>query len=170
MRMTITIVLMAMMMMASTPGRVAGQVARAAIGTAVGVAGGAAITLSVVVARARLQGVYLDSADDLISWQSAPMILTPAVGLAFGLAGEEALEGSVIGSTSGMLAGAAIGAGIGWAMSADQEAPWAGGVIGAGLGMTIGGLSLGLRNYLKHRSESEDGDMTPARFEVRLPL
>lgn len=168
--MTTTLVLLFMLAAGTAPQRALAQVGRAAIGTAVGVAGGAAITLSVVVARARLQEVYLDSAEDLIHWQSAPMLLTPAVGLAFGLAGNEPLRGSVIGSVGGMVLGAAAGSGIGWAMSADPEAPWAGGVIGAGLGMTIGGLTLGIRNWLRSRDEEAAEAAAPTRFEIRLPL
>jgi hypothetical protein len=146
-----------------------GQVARAAAGGAVGVAGGAVITLSVIVARARWQGVYLDSADDLIHWQSAPMIFTPAVGVFVGLAGKDPLVASVIGSSVGMAAGVVAGAGLGWMLSSSQEWPWAGGVIGAGVGMTIGGLTLGTRALLRQQSEGT-GEAPAARIGVRLPL
>lgn len=155
----------------SSPSSAFGQVAKATMGTAVGVAGGAVITMSVIVARARFQGEYLDAAEDLIHWQSLPMILTPAVGLAFGLAGKEALKGSVIGSTSGMVVGAALGAGVGWLSSSDLEAPWAGGAIGAGVGMTAGGLYLGIREWLKARNEDAALEARdPVRLEIRLPL
>lgn len=173
MRMTIWAFMLALSMISTFPQRALGQVARPAIGTAVGIAGGAVITLSIVVARARFQEIYLDSAEDLIHWQSAPMLLTPAVGLTFGLAGPEALKGSVIGSTSGMLVGTAVGAGIGWITSADPEAPWAGGVIGAGVGMTLGGLGFGIRNWIEHRND-RGGDAFLAeegpRVEFRIPL
>jgi hypothetical protein len=148
--------------------RVVAQVGRAAMGTAVGVGGGAVITISVIVARARFQNVYLASVEDLIHWQSLPMILTPAVGAAFGFASREAFIGSVIGSTSGMLIGTAVGAGVGWLVSPQAAAPWAGGAIGAGAGMTVGGLFLGIRGWLESREDEDGGD--PLRFEVRLPI
>lgn len=147
------------------------QATKAAIGTAVGVGGGAVITMSVVVARARFEGKYLESVDDLIHWQSVPMILTPAVGLFFGLAGTKPLNQSIIGSVTGMAAGAAVGAGIGWLISPEQEAPWAGGVIGAGAGMVVGGLLLGGRAYLESRKEDDPGaGGEPARIVIRLPI
>ena len=150
-----------------------GQVRRAALGTAVGVAGGAVITMSAIVARAKFQAEYLESPNDLIHWQSAPMILTPAVGLVFGLAGWKPLQQSIIGSTSGMVVGAAVGAGVGWLLSADAESPWAGGIIGSGVGMTLGGLFLGTRAWLSTRGSDdeellEEPDAT--RLEVRIPL
>lgn len=144
------------------------QVARGVAGGAVGVAGGAMITLSVVVARARWQGEYLESIDDLIHWQSVPMILTPAVGVFFGVSGKEPFIASVIGSTSGLVAGAAVGAGLGWLLSTSTEWPWAGGVIGAGAGMTLGGLGLGVRALLRQRDG--DGAEEPTRIGVRLPI
>ena len=153
------------------PERAMAQVARAAIGTGVGVAGGVVVTMSVVVARARFQGVYLDSGEDLIHWQSAPMLIAPAAGLVFGLAGKDPLRGSIIGSTSGLLVGAAAGAVTGWLVSATPEGPWAGGVIGAGLGMTIGGLGLGIKEMLEDRNQGPDeGGDDPTRIIFTLPL
>lgn len=150
----------------------AGQATKAAIGTAVGVGGGAVITMSAVVARARFEGRYLESVDDLIDWQSLPMLLTPAVGLFFGLGGAKPLNASIVGSVSGMAIGAAVGAGIGWLSASDQEAPWAGGVIGAGAGMVVGGLFLGGRAWLESRKNKDDPGTAEdaARIEFRLPI
>lgn len=148
-----------------------GQATKAAIGTAVGVGGGAVITMSAVVARARFEGRYLESVDDMLDWQSLPMILTPAVGLFFGLGGTKPLNASIIGSVSGMAVGAAVGAGVGWLAASDQEAPWAGGVIGAGAGMVVGGLYLGGRAWLQSRKEGDGPDGgEPVRIEFRLPI
>lgn len=140
-----------------------------AIGTAVGVAGGAVVTIGIVVARARWEHEYLDSADDLIHWQSAPMIIAPAAGLLFGLAGKDALVGSIIGSSAGLVAGAGIGAGLGWLLSDEQEWPWAGGVIGGALGMSVGGLVNGLVAW----SRDDDPDLwfpDGINFTLSLPV
>lgn len=140
-----------------------------AIGAAIGVAGGAGVTMGIVVARARWQRVYLDSADDLISWQSAPMIIAPALGILFGTAGEDALLGSIAGSTTGLVAGAAVGAGLGWLLSNEQEWPWAGGVIGGALGMTVGGILNGLSAW----SRDDDPNLPfpkELRFNISVPV
>jgi hypothetical protein len=142
------------------------QLGRAAIGGGVGVAGGAVLTLSVIVARARFQNVYVESADDLIHWQSVPMVLAPAAGIAFGLAGREPLVDSIVGSTGGMVLGMGLGAGIGWLASDSAEAPWAGAVIGAGIGMTIGGLLMGVRAWI----DETDSVAVPARMGFRIAL
>ena len=111
------------------------------------------------------------SVEDLIHWQSAPMLLTPAVGVAFGLAGRDALVGSIVGSTTGMVLGAALGAATGWIISPQSEAPWAGGVIGAGIGMTVGGLVLGIRGWLRDDGDPEGRlDSDAVRLGVKLPL
>ena len=166
-----TILIFTVVLLALLPGTTKGaaaQAGQAAIGGAVGVAGGAVITLSIIVARARFQAEYLEGADDLIHWQSVPMLLTPAVGVMFGLSGSRPLTQSVIGSTSGMLLGTALGAGIGWVVSESPEAPWAGGVIGAGAGMTVGGLLLGIRAMLRDKDDGEPSP--PVRLGVRVPL
>lgn len=151
--------LLMLVLSALAPPAAPAQVKEAAIGGGVGFLGGAVITLGVVVARARFQRAYLDSVEDVIHWQTAPLILTPAAGVGFGLLGEDVLIGSIVGSTSGMAAGAVAGAGLGWLLSTEAEAPWAGGVIGAGAGMTIGGL---LGAYLAWRDQDEDGEPEPA--------
>ncbi len=147
--------LLALLLMPLTTMPTLAQVGRAAIGGAVGVPGGAVVTMAVVVARARFQRQYLDSAEDLIHWQSVPMIAGPATGVVFGLAGKDALVGSIVGVTAGTVVGAAVGAGIGWIASPTPESPWSGGVIGAGIGLTLGGLLGGLRGW----SRDEDPDI-----------
>lgn len=144
------------------------QVGRALIGSALGVGGGAVITLSAVVARARFQQEYLDSMGDLIHWQSIPMIAAPATGIAFGIAGEEPLKGSIVGSVGGMAVGAAVGAGVGWLTTSQRQGPWAGGVIGAGIGLALGGLWGGIRGWPDDDSpgEAQNGPV----IEVRIPL
>jgi hypothetical protein len=122
-------------------------VARAAIGGVVGIVGGVVITLAAVVVRARFQHEYLESVDNLIHWQSAPMILAPAAGVMFGLAGANALKGSIVGSVAGAAVGAVLGAWLGWVFAEYQEGPWAGGLIGAGVCLAAGGLFLGLRAW-----------------------
>jgi hypothetical protein len=170
MRTLVLPILIAALLLPSLRTPAAAQAARGAVGGAIGVAGGAVITLSVVVARARWQQEYLESIDDLIHWQSAPMILTPAVGVLFGLAGREPLRASIVGSTAGLAAGAAVGAGLGALLSSAPEWPWAGGVIGAGAGMTAGGLVLGMRAWIRQRDGAEDEAAPATRLEVRIPL
>lgn len=163
------VVCMLAMGIGAPPRSIHAQIPRPAIGAGVGVAGGAIITLSAIVVRARFQREYIDSVEDLIHWQSLPMIATPAVGVMFGLAGRDALIGSIIGSTSGMLAGAAVGAGMGWALSATPEGPWAGGMIGAGVGLTIGGLALGFSRW----AADDDPDLKYPdflRFGLVIPV
>jgi hypothetical protein len=144
------------------------QWVRATLGAGVGVAGGTVVTLSAIVARARFQQEYIDSVEDLIHWQTIPMIAAPAAGIVFGLAGHDAQVGSIVGSSSGLVAGAALGAGLGWLLSDQQEWPWAGGVIGAGVGLTVGGLAGGLLAW----SRDEDADLgfpDALRFGLSVP-
>lgn len=144
MRRTAPILALILILSGGRPEPAPAQYEEEAIGVAVGAMGGTVVTLGVVVARARWQHNYLDSVDDLIHWQSTPMLIAPAVGLVFGLAGEDALRGSIVGSTTGLLVGAGVGAGLGWLLSDEQEWPWAGGVIGGAVGMTVGGIANGL--------------------------
>jgi hypothetical protein len=69
--------------MATTPAATQ-KLPRAAVGAGLGIVGGSVITISAIVWRARFQGEYLESAEDLINWQSVPMIAAPAAGMLFG--------------------------------------------------------------------------------------
>ena len=140
-----------------------GDIGRAAMGAGLGLAGGTAVTISTIVARARFQREYLDSAHDLVHWQSAPLIAAPTAGIVFGLAGDEALRASVYGSLAGLVVGGAVGAGLGYLLSPEQEWPWAGAVIGGGFGLAVGGLVYGALAWA--------GDPAPSlRFPEALRL
>ena len=150
------------------PAAAAQTAKNAAIGGGLGFLGGVVSTVSIVVARARFQNLYLDSAADLIHWQTTPLIVGPTAGVAFGLLGDEVLRGSITGSASGLLIGSVAGAALGWAISTEQEAPWAGGVIGAGVGLNIGGV---LGAYLQWREEDDEHrNDEPLVLTVRVPL
>ena len=144
------------------------RVARVVVGALLGVFGGVVITLAAIVVRARFQHEYLESVENLIHWQSAPMVLAPAAGVLFGLAGTNALKGSIVGSISGMLLGAVLGASLGWLLAEYREGPWAGGVIGAGVGLSVGGLVVGFRAWCR----DEDSHLEyswPPRARYRPP-
>lgn len=147
-----------------------GRLSRAVLGGGVGVAGGVVVTISAVVARARFQHEYLESANDLIHWQSLPMIAAPAAGAAFGFAGEEVLRASVLGSLAGIAAGSLVGASIGALLSTQPEAPWAGGVIGAGVGLATFGLVEGLRAWAENDGDSEPDTGRALTLGFRVPL
>lgn len=146
----------------------AAQVGRATIGGGLGLVGGSVVTLSVIVARARFQGEYFESVDDLADWQAAPLVLTPGVGVMFGLAGRDPLVASLIGSASGLVIGATTGGVAGWLASDSPEGPWAGAVIGAGAGLAIGGLLLGIRAWA--RDDDRDAPSPALPIGVRITL
>lgn len=167
---TIWIFLLALLLVpvGTTPAP-AQKLPRAAVGAGLGIAGGAVITISAIVWRARFQGEYLESVDDLIHWQSVPMIAAPATGMLFGITGQDALVGSIVGSAAGMLGGAVVGAGIGWLAATTPESPWAGGVIGAGIGLGLGGLLGGLRGWRKD-DDPDSGLPNELRVGFSIPL
>jgi hypothetical protein len=142
-------------------------VKRAALGGALGVAGGAATTFSLVVARARFERAYLESPGDLVHWQSIPLIAGPTAGVVFALAGEDVLEGGIRGSLIGMALGVGTGAGLGALLSREPEWRWAGGVIGGGLGVSLGGV---LGAMLAWRGLNPATAPADVRLGVRLPL
>lgn len=167
-RVFVTLAALCALLLAARVGPAAAQERRAAVGAVVGAGGGAVITLSAIVARARFQQRYVDSADDLVHWQSIPMIAAPAAGILFGYAGHDAHVGSIVGSTSGMVVGALIGSSVGWAVSRQPESPWAGGVIGAGVGLALGGLAGGIIAWSRD-DDAEIGFPDALRFSFSVP-
>ena len=79
----LAVVLIALSLAAGSAAPATAQLGRALIGAGVGVAGGSVITMSAIVARARFQREYIDSVEDLIHWQTIPMIAAPAAGTVF---------------------------------------------------------------------------------------
>lgn len=163
-------VLVAVVLGALAPDAAGAQRAeRAAIGGGVGIAGGVVVTLAVITARAHFQNEYLHAVEDLVHWQSTPMIAAPAAGIVFGLAGEDELRGSIVGSVTGLALGAGVGAGVGRLISDRSEAPWAGAIIGGGVGLAIGGI---LGGVLAWTDDDGSGPPAPAMqlVLVRVPL
>lgn len=150
------------------PPAAAQEVRRTAVGAGLGVLAGVGVTASVVVVRARWQNRYVHEPGDLIHWQSAPMLIAPAVGVAFGLAGEDAHRGSIVGSVTGLVAGSAVGAGLGRLLADEPEWTWAGGAIGGGFGMALGGLAGGVLGWID--DDSDGGAAIPVQLVVRVPL
>jgi len=168
MRKTLILLLLAATAVGATPPRATAQVERVVVGGAAGVAGGAVVTFSGIVARARWQQHYITSVEDLIDWHSVPMIAAPAAGAIFGLAGEKTHKASIVGSTAGMVAGALIGTGLGHLRAADPEAPWAYAIVGAGIGLSLGGLAAGFVAWRNDENAQLDYPEF-LRFSVTLP-
>jgi hypothetical protein len=108
-----------------------------AAGGVAGVLSGGYITLSIVVARAQM-GHYLHEPHDIFDWYSAPVLIGGTTGAALGLWAPDRLGTGFVYGSAGAVAGGTLGFIIGWATSARPEGKWAGGAIGAGLGMAIG--------------------------------
>ena len=142
-------------------------IARAAIGGAVGVVEGAVVSLAVMVAQARFGDEYVESPADVFSWgwKAVPVVVAPVVGLTFGLAGEDAFRGSLLGSASGMAIGATVGGLIGKFTSGSKEATWAGAIMGAGAGLTVGRLLFGVLNW---KDDDDDSDSRAMSLVFRI--
>jgi hypothetical protein len=130
-------------------------------GAVLGLIGGGVITLAIIVARARWWHVYLESVDDLVHWQGVPIAVGALTGLLFGWAGWWAFAGSVLGSISGLLAGAGVGATVGALVSSYPESPWAGGILGAAAGLTLGGVAWGIHWWRVHHPPRGGGGAPP---------
>jgi hypothetical protein len=128
--------------------KVSGRALRVIVGGLIGMLGGGIVLLAVVVARANFAGEYLESLEDLLHWQSTPLIAAPALGMMFGYAGRAPLIASLAGSVGGLLLGIGAGAAIGATMDLPHW-PWALGVIGGGAGMMAGGVIFGIREWVR---------------------
>lgn len=123
--------------MTARPAHAQHQVLSGAIGAAAGITSGGYVTLAVVVARAQY-GHYLHDVDDLIGWQSVPVLLGAGVGTAVGVWDADRMMTGWAYGAAGALAGGSIGFVVGPLIWKRPEGRWAGAAIGAGAGMAAG--------------------------------
>ena len=114
-----------------------GQLAAGAVGAIGGIGAGGYVTLAVVVARAQY-GHYLHDVNDLLGWQSFPVILGAATGTAVAVWDADRMVTGYVYGAAGTLIGGSIGYLLGPAIWKRPEGKWAGGAIGAGAGMAAG--------------------------------
>jgi hypothetical protein len=113
------------------------QIVSGAVGAVGGVGAGGYVTLAVVVLRAQY-GHYLHDAEDLLGWQTVPVLLGAGVGTAVGVWDADRMVTGFAYGAAGTLVGGTIGYLIGPLIWKRPEGKWAGGAIGAGVGMAAG--------------------------------
>jgi hypothetical protein len=119
------------------PARSDAQVVSGAVGAIGGIGAGGYVTLAVVVLRAQY-GHYLHDAEDLLGWNSVPVLLGAGVGTAVGVWDSDRMVTGFAYGTGGALVGGTIGYLVGPMIWKRPEGKWAGGAIGAGVGMAAG--------------------------------
>ena len=143
------------------------QLWTAALGGVAGTLSGGYITLSIVVARAQL-GHYLPEPQDLLDWKGLPVLIGGGTGAALGMWAPDRLGTGIVYGSAATLAGGSLGFIIGSAVSERPEGKWAGGAIGAGLGMAIG-TSLGV--FLPNKNLDPTGKrntVIPIMYQIRF--
>jgi hypothetical protein len=110
-------------------------------GLLTGAIAGIAVVLCVAGLRLVVEDIYLQGFGDFVSWLGVPAVVGLVAG---GVAGARLpidrfwrSAGLVIG---GLVAGAAAGAAVGAAFGSNPEAPWLGGLIGSGVGVSFATL------------------------------
>lgn len=140
-------------------------VLRAVAGFVGGGLAGVVVTLGVVVARARIGGVFLHELGEVVGWTGLALVLAPVAGVWLALARPWALGITGVGAGAGLAAGAGLGAVMGAVGSADPAWAWAGGTMGAGVGLVAGALVGILRGRRRRRA----GDMGRATGDPAGP-
>jgi hypothetical protein len=155
---------------AAPPARAQEQFISGAIGAAAGLTSGGYVTLAVVVARAQY-GHYLHDVDDLIGWESVPVLAGIGVGAAVGVwDADRMMTGWAYGAT-GALTGGTVGYLIGPMLWKRPEGKWAGAAIGAGVGMAAG-YFLGVfnpRSDLTPGFMKKDNAVIPISVSLSVP-
>jgi hypothetical protein len=136
----------------------------ALLGGIAGAGSGGYIAISVIVAESRA-GKYVDSIDDVLGWRSAPVLIGGITGLVVGATDPDRLVRTVVYGSVGTVAGTGLGVVVGKLIWDGPEAKWAGGAIGAGLGMAIGS-SLGLFLPMK----DDDSNVAPLSSASGVPV
>lgn len=122
--------------------RIAGRVLG---GLVAGLLSGLVLTLAILAFRAAVQSVYLHDFDELVSWIGLPVLVLPIAAVVLSLSEPRTFRGTALGAVVGLVAGAALGAVLGAVLTAEPWWPWSGGILGAGVGLLIGGAGALLR-------------------------
>lgn len=140
-----------------------------AIGAVGGIGAGGYVTLAVVVARAQY-GHYLHDADELLGWQSFPVLLGAATGTAVGVWDADRMVTGFAYGAAGTLVGGSIGYLVGPLIWKRPEGKWAGGAIGAGAGMAAG-YFLGVFNPREDLTPGflKSASAVPISFSITVP-
>lgn len=135
--------LLTLAMLIAGPGSAAAQnrFIAAGVGGAAGLLAGGYTTVGIVTARANLQEHYLHDIDDVLDWQSTPLLIGSGVGALVGYLDPDRLRRTIIWGAGGAAVGAAAGAVIGAQVAKAPVDKWAGGVIGGASGILIGSLA-----------------------------
>jgi hypothetical protein len=154
----------------SRPARVQAQeknIGMAALGGVAGAGSGGYIAISVIVAESRA-GKYMHSMKDALGWRSAPVLIGGVTGVVVGATSPDRLLRTMLYGSIGTLAGTGLGVVAGKLAWEGPEAKWAGGAIGAGIGMAIGS-SLGL--FLpQDKDEGEPGTAAALRIPLSFTI
>jgi hypothetical protein len=153
------------------PGRSEAQVLSGAVGAVGGIGAGGYVTLAVVVARAQY-GHYLHDVNDLLGWNSVPVLLGAGVGTAVGVWDSDRMVTGYIYGTGGMLIGGSIGYLLGPLIWKRPEGKWAGGAIGAGAGMAAGyflGVFMPQRGIAPDFLGNSDKAVIPINISITVP-
>jgi hypothetical protein len=142
------------------------QVGPALLGAAGGLLVGGYTTVTIYVTKARF-GRYLFSTDELLSLrpETLPVLVGPVAGAWVGAESSTALGRSAAWGALGLAGGAALGGLTGRLLSDADEAPWAGAVIGGGVGLLTGAI-LGAIDGL----DDDPGGGAPVNLTFSLPL
>ena len=153
------------------PARADAQVLSGAVGAVGGIGAGGYVTLAVVVARAQY-GHYLHDANDLLGWNSVPVLLGAATGTAVGVWDADRMVTGFIYGAGGALVGGSIGYLLGPAIWKRPEGKWAGGAIGAGAGMAAGyflGVFMPQKGIAPGFLGNSDKAVIPINVKITIP-
>jgi hypothetical protein len=138
------------------------RIVPALLGGVAGIAGGGYIALATVVLESRF-GRYIHDEKDFFGWHSVPVLAGATIGTAVGLWDPDRLYRTVLFGAAGFGAGIGLGVAAGDLFGETPEARWAGGAIGAGIGLIIG-------NTLGIVLPSDAGPAQVNTQEVRVPV
>ena len=147
------------------------QLLSGAVGAVGGVGAGGYVTLAVVVLRAQY-GHYLHEAEDLLGWQTVPVLLGAATGTAVGVWDADRMVTGFAYGAAGTLIGGSIGYLIGPLIWKRPEGKWAGGAIGAGMGMAAGyflGVLMPREGFAPGFLGNSDKNVIPISVTLSVP-